>query len=143
MTLLDSRSVLIVGMSLTDPNVRRLLAYLSEHKKSHDEAHDHFVILQQRPPMDGADLQRAAEMLEEDEYKFWHGQGVKILRLSSWDGLNYLMRRIRFTDEEWDKRHKRAAHRVGGRALSRARLRRRDAAGDGLGAAAATTATAS
>ncbi len=106
MTLLDSRSVLIVGMSLTDPNVRRLLAYLSEHKKSHDEAHDHFVILQQRPPMESSDHQRASEMLEEDEYKFWHGQGVKILRLSSWDGLNYLLRRIRFTDEEWDKRHK-------------------------------------
>ena len=52
------------------------------------------------------DHQRAAEMLEEDEYKFWHGQGVKILRLSSWDGLNYLLRRIRFTDEEWDRRHR-------------------------------------
>ena len=90
MTLLDSRSVLIVGMSLTDPNVRRLLAYLSEHKKSQDEAHDHFVILQQRPPMATAMHQRASEMLEDDEYKFWHGQGVKILRLSSWDGLNYL-----------------------------------------------------
>ena len=106
MALLDSRSVLIVGMSLTDPNVRRLLAYLSEHKKSHDEAHDHFVILQQRPPMDGADAQRASEMLDEDEHRFWHGQGVKILRLASWDGLNYLLRRIRFTDEEWDKSHK-------------------------------------
>jgi hypothetical protein len=106
MTLLDSRSVLIVGMSLTDPNVRRLLAYLSEHKKSHDEGHDHFVILQQRPPMRDDDHQRASEMLEDDEYKFWHGQGVKILRLASWDGLNYLLRRIRFTDEEWDRRHK-------------------------------------
>ncbi|HEX9104630.1 MAG TPA: SIR2 family protein [Polyangia bacterium] len=106
MTLLDARSVLIVGMSLTDPNVRRLLAYLSEHKKAHDDAHDHFVILQQRPPMADADQQRASEMLEDDEYKFWHGQGVKILRLSSWDGLNYLLRRIRFTDEEWDRRHK-------------------------------------
>jgi NAD-dependent SIR2 family protein deacetylase len=106
MTLLDARSVLIVGMSLTDPNVRRLLAYLSEHKKSTDDAHDHFVILQQRPPLGDADHQRASEMLEDDEYKFWHGQGVKILRLASWDGLNYLLRRIRFTDEEWDKRHK-------------------------------------
>ncbi|MGZ3443907.1 MAG: SIR2 family protein, partial [Polyangia bacterium] len=106
MTLLDSRSVLVVGMSLTDPNVRRLLAYLSEHKKSHDEAHDHFVVLQQRPPMGDDDHRRAVEMLEEDEYKFWHGQGVKILRLASWNGLNYLLRRIRFTDEEWDKRHK-------------------------------------
>jgi hypothetical protein len=106
MTLLDSRSVLVVGMSLTDPNVRRLLAYLSEHKKAHDEAHDHFVILQQRPPMKDDDHQRASEMLEDDEYKFWHGQGVKILRLASWDGLNYLLRRIRFTDEEWDRRHK-------------------------------------
>ncbi len=105
-TLLDSRSVLIVGMSLTDPNVRRLLAYLSEHRKSHDAGHEHFVILQQRPPMDDEEHQRASEMLEEDEYQFWHGQGVKILRLSSWDGLNYLLRRIRFTDEEWDRRHK-------------------------------------
>src|SRR3954452_19280999 len=50
--------------------------------------------------------QRASELLEDDEYKFWHGQGVKILRLASWDGLNYLMRRIRFPDEEWDRRHK-------------------------------------
>jgi len=106
MALLDSRSVLIVGMSLTDPNVRRLLAYLSEHKKAHDEAHDHFVILQQRPLIGDGERRRAAEMLDEDEYKFWHGQGVKILRLSSWDGLNYLLRRIRFSDEQWDRRHK-------------------------------------
>jgi hypothetical protein len=106
MTLLDSRSVLVVGMSLTDPNVRRLLAYLSEHRKSHDEEHDHFVILQQRPPMSDDDHQRASELLEDDEYKFWHGQGVKILRLSSWDGLNYLLRRIRFTDEQWDRAHR-------------------------------------
>jgi hypothetical protein len=106
MTLLDARSVLVVGMSLTDPNVRRLLAYLSEHRKSRDEAHDHFVILQQRPPFADEHHQRASEMLEEDEYQFWHGQGVKILRLSSWDGLNYLLRRIRFTDDEWDRRHK-------------------------------------
>lgn len=106
MTLLDSRSVLIVGMSLTDPNVRRLLAYLSEHRKSRGEAHDHFVILQQRPPTLDAEQQRAAELLDDDEYDFWDGQGVKILRLSSWSGLNYLLRRIRFSDEQWDRRHK-------------------------------------
>jgi hypothetical protein len=106
MALLDARSVLIVGMSLTDPNVRRLLAYLSEHKKAHDEGHDHFVILQQRPPMADAEHQRASEMLDDDEHEFWHKQGVKILRLSSWDGLNYLLRRIRFADEEWDRKHK-------------------------------------
>lgn len=106
LSLLDSRSVLIVGMSLTDPNVRRLLAYLSEHKKSHDESHDHFVILQHRPPGPDELMNRAAEMLDDDEHRFWQEQGVKILRLASWDGLNYLLRRIRFSDEEWDRRHR-------------------------------------
>ena len=106
LSLLDSRSVLVVGMSLTDPNVRRLLAYLSEHKKAHDDGHDHFVILQHRPPLGSDEQQRAAEMLDEDESEFWRGQGVKILRLASWDGLNYLLRRIRFSDDEWDGAHR-------------------------------------
>jgi hypothetical protein len=106
LNLLDSRSVLILGMSLTDPNVRRLLAYLSEHQKTREDGHDHFVILQHRPH-DGSEIAaRAAEMLDEDEHQFWHTQGVKILRLASFEGLNYLLRRIRFSDEEWDKRHR-------------------------------------
>jgi hypothetical protein len=45
-------------------------------------------------------------MLDDDEHHFWMRQGVKILRLASWDGLNYLLRRIRFTDDEWDRRHR-------------------------------------
>lgn len=106
LNLLDARSVLIVGMSLTDPNVRRLLAYLSEHKKTQEDAHDHFVILQHRPPLGTVEQQRAAAMLDEDETEFWRGQGVKILRLSSWDGLNYVLRRIRFSDDEWDRAHR-------------------------------------
>jgi hypothetical protein len=106
LNLLDARSVLVVGMSLTDPNVRRLLAYLSEHKKAHDDAHDHFVILQHRPPLGTPEQQRAAAMLDEDESDFWRQQGVKILRLTSWDGLNYVLRRIRFADDEWDRAHR-------------------------------------
>jgi hypothetical protein len=106
LSLLDSRSVLIVGMSLTDPNVRRVLAYLSEHHKRKEDGHDHFVILQHRPPGPNDIASRAAQMLDEDEHGFWDGQGVKILRLASWDGLNYVLRRIRFTDEEWDKKHR-------------------------------------
>jgi hypothetical protein len=93
-------------MSLTDPNVRRLLAYLSEHRKAHEDGHDHYVILQHHPPVGDEEHVRAAEMLDEDEAEFWRGQGVKILRLSSWDGLNYVLRRIRFADDEWDKRHR-------------------------------------
>jgi hypothetical protein len=106
LNLLDSRSVLVLGMSLTDPNVRRLLAYLSEHRKAHDDSHEHFVILQHRPPGPDALVNRAAEMLDDDEHHFWMRQGVKILRLASWDGLNYLLRRIRFSDDEWDRRHR-------------------------------------
>ena len=106
LTLLDSRSVLIVGMSLTDPNVRRVLAYLSQHQKRREEGHDHFVILQHRPAGPDELMSRAAQMLDEDEHDFWDGQGVKIMRLTSWDGLNYVLRRIRFTDEEWDKQHR-------------------------------------
>ena len=130
MTLLDSRSVLVVGMSLTDPNVRRLLAYLSEHKKSHDEAHDHFVILQQRPhDARRASISAPRELLEDDEYKFWHGQGVKILRL-------VVVGRAQLSVAA-DSLHRRgmgsppqgAAHPVGERELSRRRLRRSDAAG--------------
>jgi hypothetical protein len=103
LSLLDARSVLIVGMSLTDPNVRRVLAYLSQRRA---EGHDHFVILQHRPGGPDENLTRAAQMLDEDEHDFWDRQGVKILRLQSWDGLNYVLRRIRFTDEEWDRKHK-------------------------------------
>ena len=105
LSLLDARSVLIVGMSLTDPNVRRVLAYLSSHHQRRDE-HDHFVILQHRPPGASELATHAAQMLDEDEHDFWDRQGVKILRLQSWDGLNYVLRRIRFTDEEWDKKHR-------------------------------------
>jgi hypothetical protein len=106
LSLLDARSVLIVGMSLTDPNVRRVLAYLSEHHQRRPDDHDHFVILQHRPAGAGEMQTRAAQMLDEDEHDFWDRQGVKILRLQSWDGLNYVLRRIRFTDEEWDKKHR-------------------------------------
>src|SRR5262249_37833025 len=64
--LRDSRAVLIVGMSLPDPNVRRLPAYLSEHRKAHGEAHEHFVILQHRPPGPDPLFNRATEELDED-----------------------------------------------------------------------------
>jgi hypothetical protein len=44
-------------------------------------------------------------MLDEDEHDFWKDHGVKILRISTWDRLNYLLRRIRFSDDQWDRRH--------------------------------------
>ncbi len=102
--LLDARSVLIIGMSLTDPNVRRLLAYLSE--RSRDDQPRHFVVLQDHtlPGMTGA-VEQAANRLDEDEYAFWDARNVQILRIEDWDRLNYLLRRIRFTDDEWNDRH--------------------------------------
>jgi hypothetical protein len=104
LNLLDSRSVLIVGMSMTDPNVRRLLAYLSDRRR--EDGPQHFVVLQHRAvPGERGPAAQAAAMIDEDEHDFWKAHGVKILRLQTWDWLNYLLRRIRFTDELWDRRH--------------------------------------
>ena len=105
LTLLDARAVLILGMSLTDPNVRRLFAYLSDRPK--DDGPQHFVVLQHhQPEADSAEAREAARLLDEDEHDFWKARGVKILRIQSWDRLNYLLRRIRFADTHWDKRHR-------------------------------------
>jgi hypothetical protein len=104
LNLLDSRSVLVAGMSLTDPNVRRLLAYLSDRRR--DDGPTHFVVLQHRAvPGERGPAAQAAAMLDDDEHDFWKAHGVKILRLQTWDRLNYVLRRVRFADEEWDRRH--------------------------------------
>jgi len=105
LSLLDSRSVLIVGMSLTDPNVRRLFAYLSDRRR--DDGPQHFVVLQRRSPESNLpEAIEAARILDDDEHDFWKTRGVKILQLGSWDQLNYILRRIRFGDAHWDRRHK-------------------------------------
>jgi hypothetical protein len=105
LSLLDSRSVLIVGMSLTDPNVRRLFAYLSDRRIN--DGPQHYVILQHHVAEgDSPQADEAARLLDEDEHDFWKARGVKILRLQSWDRLNYLLRRIRFADGGWDRRHR-------------------------------------
>jgi hypothetical protein len=106
LALLDSRSVMIIGMSLTDPNVRRLFAYLSDAPRR-EEGPQHFVVLQHRhPDGDRPEAIEAARLVDEDEHDFWKARGVKILRIGSWDRLNYLLRRIRFSDAEWDARHR-------------------------------------
>jgi SIR2-like domain len=105
LNLLDSRSVLIVGMSMTDPNVRRLLAYLSDRQRS--DGPTHFVVLLHRMvPGENGVAGHAASMLDEDEHDFWKDHGVKILRIQTWDRLNYLLRRIRFSDDQWDRKHR-------------------------------------
>jgi hypothetical protein len=101
LSLLDARSVLIVGMSLADPNVRRVFAYLSDRRAS--DGPQHFVVLLERD-----DDAEAARLVDEDEHEFWRARGVKILRIATWDRLNYLLRRIRFADERWDLRHRQA-----------------------------------
>jgi hypothetical protein len=105
LALLDARSVLIVGMSLTDPNVRRLFAYLSDRRR--DDGPQHFVVLTHRHDDGSASPgAQASRLLDEDEYEFWKARGVKIIRLAGWDRLNYLLRRIRFSDNQWDRRHR-------------------------------------
>jgi NAD-dependent SIR2 family protein deacetylase len=107
LALLDARSVLITGMSMTDPNVRRLFAYLSDRRRPGDDGPEHFVVLVNRVPEgDGPAHTEAARLLDEDEHEFWKSLGVKILRLPGWDRLNYLLRRIRFADHEFDKQHR-------------------------------------
>lgn len=102
--LLDARSVLIVGMSLTDPNVRRLFAYLSDRRPN--DGPQHFVVMQhRRPDGDSPQAAEAARLLDDDEHEFWKARGVKVLRIATWDRLNYLLRRIRFADDKWDRRH--------------------------------------
>ena len=144
MNLLDSRSVLIVGMSLTDPNVRRLLAYLSEHKKSHDEAHDHFVILQQRPPV--GDRRPAARRRDARR-----GRVQVLARPGRQDPAAVVVGRAQLPACAASASPTRSgiaatascASRGRPQQLSRARLRRPDDAGDRHGAAVATTATTS
>ncbi len=105
LNLLDSRSVLIAGMSMTDPNVRRLLAYLSDRSR-HDGPPHYVVLLHRMVPGENGAMGHAAAMLDEDEHDFWKDHGVKILRIQTWDRLNYLLRRIRFTDDQWDRKHR-------------------------------------
>ncbi len=107
LALLDSRSVLIVGMSLTDPNVRRLFAYLSDRPRNANDGPQHYVVLlHHQAEGESPQASEAAHLLDEDEHDFWKARGVKILRLQSWDRLNYLLRRIRFPDAIWDRRHR-------------------------------------
>jgi hypothetical protein len=104
LNLLDSRSVLILGMSLSDPSVRHVVAYLSDRRRT--EGPPHYVVLQHRAaPGDAGPEAQAAAMLDEDEHHFWKDHGVKLLRIQTWDRLNYLLRRIRFSDDEWDRKH--------------------------------------
>ena len=105
LNLLDSRSVLIVGMSMTDPNVRRLLAYLSDRHRQDGPPH-YVVLLHRLLPGENGTQGHAAAMLDEDEHEFWKEHGVKILRIQTWDRLNYLLRRIRFSDDQWDRKHR-------------------------------------
>ena len=105
LNLLDSRSVLVVGMSMTDPNVRRLLAYLSDRRRQDGPPH-YVVLLHRMTPGDDGPHGHAASMLDEDEHDFWKDHGVKILRIQTWDRLNYLLRRIRFSDDQWDRKHR-------------------------------------
>jgi hypothetical protein len=105
LNLLDSRSVLVVGMSMTDPNVRRLLAYLSDRQRQDGPSH-YVVLLHRMVAGENGVHGHAAAMLDEDEHDFWKDHGVKILRISTWDRLNYLLRRIRFSDDQWDRKHR-------------------------------------
>jgi hypothetical protein len=105
LNLLDSRSVLIAGMSMTDPNVRRLLAYLSDRQRADGPPH-YVVLLHRMAPGEDGVSGHAAAMLDEDEHDFWKDHGVKILRIQTWDRLNYLLRRIRFSDDQWDRKHR-------------------------------------
>ncbi len=70
LALLDARAVLILGMSLTDPNVRRLLAYLSDRNRTDGTAH--YVVLLHRstnsPGVVNDSLDEAAQLLDTDEY---------------------------------------------------------------------------
>ena len=131
LSLLDARSTLIVGTSLTDPNLRRLLAHVSRNQDRHLGSETHYVVMQSRDVDTVVDLllgrgvglfpnagekrrravrplaERACKILEENERVFWARQAVKIIHVDRYDRLNYLFRRIRFSDEEWDREHAR------------------------------------
>ena len=71
-------------MSLTDPNVRRLLAYLSDRQRS-TTGRTHYVVLLHRmaPGEERHRRPTPPSMLDEDEHDFWKDHGVKILRLQT------------------------------------------------------------
>jgi hypothetical protein len=134
LSLLETRSTLIVGTSLADPNLRRLLSHLaSERAQSGRRRERHYVVMQSRDGevaadrlvaraetilghgVSGDDERRvirriaalASKILDKNEREFWDAQGVKIINVQSYDRLGYLLRRIRFGDEEWDDAHRR------------------------------------
>ena len=131
LSLLETRSTLIIGTSLTDPNLRRLLSQVSQHRPRNPGGETHYVVMQsrdvdavveqvlaraaalfphvgERPRRAVRPLaERACRILEGNEREFWARQGVKIIHVDRYDRLNYLLRRIRFADDEWDREHKR------------------------------------
>jgi hypothetical protein len=133
LSLLETRSALIVGTSLADPNLRRLLAHLAHQRATGGRPERHYVVMQSRDGASAADrlvaraavilgrsvddederrgvrrlAQLAARILEKNEREFWDAQGVKIINVESYDRLGYLLRRIRFSDDEWDEAHRR------------------------------------
>ncbi|HZU84301.1 MAG TPA: SIR2 family protein, partial [Polyangiaceae bacterium] len=136
LSLLETRSTLIVGTSLADPNLRRLLSHLSQqraHASPTGRHERHYVVMQSRDAdaaadrlvaraqailgheIDGEDQLRAvrrlaalaSKILEKNEREFWDAQGVKIINVESYERLGYLLRRIRFGDEDWDEAHRR------------------------------------
>jgi hypothetical protein len=85
--------------------VRRLLAYLSDRQRQDGPPH-YVVLLHRMVAGENGVSGHAAAMLDEDEHDFWKDHGVKILRIQTWDRLNYLLRRIRFSDDQWDRKHR-------------------------------------
>jgi hypothetical protein len=133
LSLLETRSTLIVGTSLADPNLRRLLWHLSHRRQRGESPEKVYVVMQPRDidaaaervvararAILGRDVETeddarhvrrlaalASRILERNEQESWHQQGVKIINVQSHDRLGYLLRRIRFADDEWDEAHRR------------------------------------
>ncbi len=133
--LLDARSVIVVGATLADARLRRLIAEVARERRERPaaESHPHYVVMlsrdvdvvvdqmaaraeallprngtvDKRRPFVRALAERACRILEQSERTLWARLGVKTIPVERYDRLNYLLRRIRFADDEWDREHER------------------------------------
>lgn len=105
--LTPDRDLLIVGMSMADPRLRRLL-----HKRANcdDECGQTFLFLPKSSAVDDAPLavRRAHKLLGDYETRYWDGLDVGVKLIENLDMLPFHLRRIRLDDDpvQWCLRAK-------------------------------------
>lgn len=94
----SERDLLIIGMSLADPRLRRLLHQRAESSEEHGKV---FVLLPKSSAGDDDPLavRRAHKMVGAYEQKYWDNLGVSVKFVGNLDTLPLHLRRIRLGDD--------------------------------------------